>query len=210
METPDLDTAVVAAADDARAVKLKSRHAIVVRGQSVDWGHLRQGPDAYRSVGSARHQGISAHLQLSHERRVALKDGLALTRGCIPYSHARVETAGCDSSAVKGYGVDVAEVTGQGSEATAFQDAPNARCGVIAARYNKIAVNCKASNACLVAAQYRSTTARDQIPHSEIRIPGPGYGCVAVGHFQTSYSGRVSTQQKDSGSMEIISQRSAW
>lgn len=111
-QVPDLDAPIAATADDARVVELQASHAVVMRGETVDGPHLRQGPHSYRTVGTAGHERIAAHLELADEGGVALKDGMALARVRIPDAHTGVETACGDSFPIKGDGVNLAEMPG--------------------------------------------------------------------------------------------------
>lgn len=77
----------------------------------------------------------------------------------IPYPHAGIQTAGGNSLAVKGDGVDLAEVALQGAQALAGLDVPDFGGRVVASGYYEIAVDLQASYTRLVAHEYACTVA---------------------------------------------------
>lgn len=74
-----------------------------------------------------------------------------LPRGRVPNPDVRVKTARDDSLAIKGDGIDLAEMALQSLKAAAFRDAPYASKGIVATGYNNVTLNLKASNARLMA-----------------------------------------------------------
>lgn len=59
----------------------------------------------------------------------------------VPYPNAGVKAPCRDPLPIKSYGVDLAEMALQCTQALSSRDTPDLRGGVIASRYDEIAVN---------------------------------------------------------------------
>lgn len=159
LDVPDLNPAVAAATDNSSLIKLQRRDAVIVGRQSVNGAHALERPHADGAVGAAGDQGVAAHLELSHKTSVALQNGktfarfvsaysLAVPTGArylrcarIPDADVGVETAGDDPLAIESNGVNLAEMSLQRLDTSAFRDAPDLGHGIVTARYNSISVD---------------------------------------------------------------------
>lgn len=80
LHVEQLHVAVVATRNKEAVVELQAGDRVVVRAESVAGLGGFEGEDDDAAVGSARDKGISAQLQLTHERGMALEKSRALPR----------------------------------------------------------------------------------------------------------------------------------
>ena len=74
LEIPYLDAPVATAADNPRVIELQAGHTVIVRCQPMDRAIALNRPDAYGAVRPTGDKRVTAHLQLSDQRGVALED----------------------------------------------------------------------------------------------------------------------------------------
>ena len=106
--------------------------------------------------------------------------------GDIPHAHTRVERAGGYSLSIKRYCIYLRKVTLQGSQTSAFANAPYAGGGIVATRDDKIAMDFQASYASLVSDENVFTQALFDIPDTKGGVPGTRYRRGSIGHFEAA------------------------
>lgn len=114
----------------------------------------------------------------------------------VPDPDTCVQTACRDFFPIESNGVDLAEVAGECAQALALGDAPDLRCGIIAARNNNVAVDLQTPDASLVADQHVLADALLQIPDSQCRVSRARDCSISIRHLQTSNSRRVSAERE--------------
>lgn len=105
----------------------------------------------------------------------------------IPDSDTSIETTGYNSLTIERNSINLTEVTGESVQASAFRDAPNFGCCVIASGYDDVPLDLQAPHTSLVANQDVLAYTLSDIPHPQGSIPRAGNRNVGIRHLKAAY-----------------------